>query len=71
MKLKFTFHFIISTLISLGAMCAVVLACDVFIASKLLCIFISVVLAVVVYASVSVLLKNEVALLFARKLLRN
>ena len=70
MKLKFTFRFVISTLISLGAMCAVVVVCDVFIASKLLCIFVSVVLAVVVYASVSVLLKNEVALLFARKLLR-
>ena len=71
MRFRFTFRFVISTLISLGAMCAVVVACDVFITSRLLCILVAVVLAVVVYASVSVLLKNEVALMFARKLLRN
>lgn len=71
MRFKFTFHFVFSTLISLGAMCAVVVACDMFIVSRLPCVVVAVVLAVSVYACVSILLKNEVALMFAHKLLRN
>lgn len=70
LKIRFTARFVLSTLIALGVMCAAVIACDVLIASNLLCIVAAVFAAAVVYAAVNVLLKNEVALMFLRKLVR-
>lgn len=70
LRFRFTVRFVLSTLIALGAMCAAVVACDVFIASKPLCIIVAVFAAVAVYAVVGVLLKNEVALMFLHKLVR-
>ena len=70
LKVRFSARFMLSTLIALGAMCAAVIACDVFIASNLLCIVAAVFAAAVVYAVVNVLLKNEVALMFLRKFVR-
>lgn len=70
LQVRFTARFVLSTLVALGAMCATVVACDMLIASNLLCIAAAVLAAVVVYAAVGVLLKNEVALMFLRKLIR-
>lgn len=68
LQVRFTARFVLSTLVALGAMCATVVACDTLIASNLPCIAVAVLAAVVVYAAVGVLLKNEVALMFLRKL---
>lgn len=68
LRFRFTVRFILSMLIALGAMCAAVVVCDVLIASNIFCIVAAVAVAVVVYAVVSVSLKNEVALMFLHKL---
>ena len=68
LRFRFTAHFVFSTLIALGAMCCAVFACDMFIEAKLLCIIVSVLVGAAIYAAAAVLLKNEVALMFLRKL---
>ena len=70
LRVRFTFRFVSTTLIALGTMCAAIVACDMLIASNLVCIVVAVLIAVSVYAGVGILLKNEVALMFLRKLAR-
>lgn len=70
LRVRFTIRFVSTTLIALGTMCAAIVACDMLIASNLVCIVVAVLIAVSVYAGVGILLKNEVALMFLRKLAR-
>ena len=66
-RMHISVQYWISVFVPLGIMLALLCVCNAFIASNLLCLIVAVPFAAMLYASFTVLLKNEVALLLLRK----